>query len=823
VQINDTVQLDGSGSSDVDGDSLTFSWSIVSKPGGSNTTLSDTQAVNPVFDVDIAGSYSVQLIVNDGTANSAPDTMTITTENSAPVSHAGADQAFLVSDTVQLDGSLSSDVDGDSLTFKWAFVSKPGGSTATLSDTTVMQPTVDVDIAGTYTLQLIVNDGTLNSAPDTVTISTENSAPVSRAGADKAVRVNDTVQLDGSASSDADGDTLTYKWSFLSKPGGSLAVLSSKTTAKPTFKVDGAGTYSVQLIVNDGTDNSTPDATTIFTENSAPWSDAGNDQTVEEGETVTLSGLNSTDPDDNIAGYSWQQIGGKSVILSNSNGAETTFAAPVVGTGPELLTFELTLIDAEGLQDIDTCSVQVTKAVSQDSDGDGAPDDQDAFPNDPDEYLDTDGDGEGNNADTDDDNDSMPDTWELTYGLDPLKDDAADDPDGDGASNINEYNLGTEPNYSEGNFEPYPPSLIAPDDRDTVRLTPLLETAEFYDPNINDAHSRTQWKITRAEDEFIVFDVTTDSSLNSMTVPKLILEYDTDYIWQVKFVDNHGASSDWSEAGYFTTEFLEEDSDGNGVLDHQEVDDTLDLDKDGVLDREQSDIKCIVADSGKAQIGVSIRDAENVDSILSLEIEDFDDVSLIPRSKGRPSFIDFGLLHFKLLLNAPGEETVVTIHLSRAAFSKGKRYKGKRYKAKMYKYNPVNTEWLDYSKYAKFSYDRKKVYLTLKDGGFGDADGIENGVIVDPLAFGSESSPNSSSDSNSDVEEFFDTLIPDNIGCFIATASSRSGNRHPLSKWHEIRARELSIAFILMVLGYIGKEIFLRIRQNRRDGTKSIN
>jgi chitinase len=63
-----------------------------------------------------------------------------------------------------------------------------------------------------------------------------------------------------------------------------------------------------------------------------------------------------------------------------------------------------------------------------DSDGDGVPDDQDDFPDDMDEYLDTDGDGEGNNVDTDDDNDSMPDTWELAYGLDPLKEDADNDP-----------------------------------------------------------------------------------------------------------------------------------------------------------------------------------------------------------------------------------------------------------------------------------------------------------------------------------------------------------------------------------------------------------
>ncbi len=223
VPVNDTVQLDGSNSSDADGDSLTYNWSFVSRPGGSNATLSSTNAVKPTFIVDVAGTYTVRLIVNDGTVNSAPDTVTISTDNSAPVSNAGADQTALVNDTVQLDGSGSSDVDGDSLSFTWSFVSRPGGSSATLSNTKVLKPTFVVDVAGTYTVRLIVNDGTVTSAPDTVTISTENSAPVAAAGADQAVLVNDTVQLDGSGSSDVDGDSLSFTWSFVSRPAGSQA------------------------------------------------------------------------------------------------------------------------------------------------------------------------------------------------------------------------------------------------------------------------------------------------------------------------------------------------------------------------------------------------------------------------------------------------------------------------------------------------------------------------------------------------------------------------------------------------------------------------
>ena len=798
VQVNDSVQLDGSGSSDVDGDSLIFKWSLVTQPAGSTATLSDTNAVKPTFDIDLAGTYTVQLIVNDGTEDSAPDTVPISTENSAPVANGGADQAILINDTVTLDGSASSDVDGDSLSFKWSFAHRPIGSNAALSDTNIEKPTFVVDVTGTYALQLIVNDGTVNSTPDTVTISTDNSAPVSDAGADQVVRINDTVQLDGDGSSDADGDTLTFKWSVISKPGGSNVKLSSTIERQPTFSVDAAGTYTMQLIVDDGTDYSAPDAVTIITENAAPVSNAGNDQTVDEGDTVTLSGLASTDPDDNIAGYFWKQTGGVSVTLSNSNGAETTFVAPVPAADSETLTFQLTVQDTNGLLDVSTCNITVNRITEVDSDGDGVPDNQDAFPTDPNESLDTDGDGEGNNADTDDDNDGMPDTWELEFGLNPLIDDAADDPDGDDISNINEYNLGINPNHFEGNLEPEAPVLLAPENSVKVSLTPLLETGDFNDPNVNDVHSKTEWKIMRAFDDVCVFDVTTAASLTSIDIPKQILEEDTEYIWQVRFIDSRDASSEWSGEREFITDIAVNDSDGNGVPDDQEVSETLDLDEDGTADVSQSDIKCVSVEDGTAEICVSIRDAENAVTIVSLETEDPNDPELLSKIKGKPTYIEFGLVDFKLLVNNPGAETTVTIFLSRPAYKKGR----------CFKYDPVNDVWLDYSDYTQFSPNRKEVYLTLRDGGFGDADGIENGIIVDPLAFGSESDPDSdSSGSDSPIDELFDGIIPGDLSCFISVAAGNPATNQPASVWHLSRKLEFWIIFMLPFLLYLFKTL----------------
>ena len=66
------------------------------------------------------------------------------------------------------------------------------------------------------------------------------------------------------------------------------------------------------------------------------------------------------------------------------------------------------------------------------------------------DQTDFDSDGMGDPCDPDDDNDGMPDSWELTYGLNPYDaSDASADPDGDLINNLNEYLNGTNPNVAE--------------------------------------------------------------------------------------------------------------------------------------------------------------------------------------------------------------------------------------------------------------------------------------------------------------------------------------------------------------------------------------
>src|SRR5580700_1404562 len=334
VTVQSTVQLNGSGSTDVDGDPLTYSWSFVSVPTGSKAALSNPSIVNPTFVADLVGNYVVQLIVNDGFSNSTPSTVTISTIDSAPVANAGSNQSITVTGTVQLNGSGSTDVDGNPLTYSWSFLTLPQGSHATLSNPNAVNPTFAADVLGTYVVQLIVNDGFLNSTPATVTITSGDVAPVANPGPAQTANIGTIVNLTGSDSTDSDNQPLTYQWSLLSKPAGSMATLSQPTSETPNFTPDLSGNYVVQLIVNDGFLSSTPATVVISTIYIPPVANPGSNQTVTAGATVQLSGAASTDTNGSPLTYSWailSQPNGGTAVLSSAALVNPTFVANLVG------------------------------------------------------------------------------------------------------------------------------------------------------------------------------------------------------------------------------------------------------------------------------------------------------------------------------------------------------------------------------------------------------------------------------------------------------------------------------------------------------------
>jgi hypothetical protein len=145
-------------------------------------------------------------------------------------------------------------------------------------------------------------------------------------------------------------------------------------------------------------------------------------------------------------------------------------------------------------------------------------------------------------------------------------------------------------------------------------------------------------------------------------------------------------------------------------------------------------------------------------------------------------------------VDQPGDEAVVRIYLSEPA----------PFGAVWYKYDPVNKTWQDYSEYTEFSDDRKSVYLTIVDGGFGDADGIENGVIIDPLALGvpSTTAPAVSDGGSGSAS-----------ACFITTANHNLSTKEPIDIWKKIRGIEPAMMFLVPLLF-----LFVKLKSKEWDG-----
>ncbi|MDE2016813.1 MAG: hypothetical protein KGI57_03810, partial [Hyphomicrobiales bacterium] len=254
VQVGKTAEFDADGTyvpSDKMGEAT---WALVARPAGSKTELGVGADGRATLTVDVAGDYVVQVAVGGGGAGDGREgtdagaggglrfaTTVVSTSNVAPVADAGAERRVVPGATVTLDGSRSTDVAGGALNYHWALISTPVGSAASLSAADAVRPDFVADIPGEYVAQLIVSDGTSQSRPSTVVISSVQSAPTAVAGRALLASPGADAALDGSASSDPNGDPLAARWSVLAlgdQLAGSIVAPTSLTTA---FKVPAAG------------------------------------------------------------------------------------------------------------------------------------------------------------------------------------------------------------------------------------------------------------------------------------------------------------------------------------------------------------------------------------------------------------------------------------------------------------------------------------------------------------------------------------------------------------------------------------------------------
>jgi hypothetical protein len=449
---------------------------------------------------------------------------------------------------------------------------------------------------------------------------------------------------------------------------------------------------------------------------------------------VTLAWDPNSEPD--LAGYVlYWGTSSRSYTFSDDVGNTTTHTIPGLSVGQ---TYFITVTAYDTSANESGYSNEVVHTIqAPDADGDGISDADEinVYGTNP------------NIADTD--ADGLDDGAELSYWGASWN----GDPDGDGLVNLldpdsdNDGLLdGNDPAPGDFNHKPQTPQLNSPANfDDNTALTPSLITDGFNDQDINDYHAQTQWQIFRTSDDLCIFDITTDIFLTSIDVPILILDEGVSYYWKVRFYDNHGAVSNWSQAFTFTTTVTGNDVNDDGIPDDKEVDADVDLDEDGVADNNQKDlIKSLKAKGGKGQFGVSIRNVGAVDSIQKTEVLALED---IPDTVAKPEKMQLGLVCFKLLLKNPGSSVDIKVYFSEPAAQD----------AKWVKYDAVNG-WADFSSNITYSNNRKFVVVSLEDGGTGDADGTANGIIVDPAGpaslFGGDSDDDGSQE-----------------GCFIATAA----------------------------------------------------
>jgi cytochrome c peroxidase len=176
------------------------------------------------------------------------------TANNPPVANAGVDQSVTNETTVTLNGSSSSDLDGDTLTYSWQFTSRPTGSSANLLNAQSSTPEFIGDTEGAYTLSLTVNDGTVNSIADQVTITAGpviNLAPIANSN-NVTTTINSAVVIELIAT-DTENDVLTYMIENDSG-NGSLTLDDNRITYQPNSGYAGADSFT--FFVNDGSNDS---------------------------------------------------------------------------------------------------------------------------------------------------------------------------------------------------------------------------------------------------------------------------------------------------------------------------------------------------------------------------------------------------------------------------------------------------------------------------------------------------------------------------------------------------------------------------------------
>ncbi|WP_290709161.1 PKD domain-containing protein, partial [Flavihumibacter sp. CACIAM 22H1] len=341
-----SITLSGSGR-DNDGTITAYRWTQVDGPN--TASIGAAAAASTEITNLVEGIYTFRLTVTDNDGARDADDVTVRVNpapvvavKKAPVSNAGGKKTVNTKSTT-LDGSSSYDPDGSVVSYSWKQNSGP--NTATLSSAKSATTTAANLSTGTYVFQLEVtdNDGLKATSTMTLVVLPAPVAPVARAG--NAITISlptNRTELDGSGSSDADGNIRSYRWTQQSGPAnaGILTPSSSKTAITNLV----VGTYQFQLEVTDnaGLKGTTTVSVRVLANKAPVIVTSDSVEVILPSDTALLDASKSYDPDGTIRLYQWKMVNGPSnAILNNQNSAIVNLSGLVTG----IYTFEILVRD----------------------------------------------------------------------------------------------------------------------------------------------------------------------------------------------------------------------------------------------------------------------------------------------------------------------------------------------------------------------------------------------------------------------------------------------------------------------------------------------
>ena len=266
VEIDTNVALAGSATGGAT--PYTYAWSVVSSPGGSTVTFSDSTSATSNVQADIPGSYTLRLTVTDNDSTVDTDDMVLTVTAPALVASAGPDANTQINVPYQLAGGSTGGY--GAVSYAWTVISDPASSTETFSPSAnVEDPTVEVDTVGAYTLRITATDSDPtgpNVDTDDVVITGQLDAPLVNAGADFGLGTGANGNMDGSVTSNEPSTTTT--WSKVSGPG--VVTFGDANSLTSSVSIDTAGTHVLRLAADDGTNPAVTDDVTVTVTDPAP-------------------------------------------------------------------------------------------------------------------------------------------------------------------------------------------------------------------------------------------------------------------------------------------------------------------------------------------------------------------------------------------------------------------------------------------------------------------------------------------------------------------------------------------------------------------------